>query len=105
METRRLGNTGLFVTALGYGAMELSRLKEKEAVHLLNAVIDSGINYIDTSPDYGPSEEYIGKAISHRRNEFYLATKCGCNPEWGIKPDIPSHIWDRKMLSYNIDNS
>ena len=45
---------------------------------ILNAVLDSGINYIDTSIDYGQSEEFIGQFLSHRRSEFYLATKCGC---------------------------
>ena len=45
---------------------------------LLNAVLDAGINIIDTSPDYGPSEELIGAAIAHRRDEYFLASKCGC---------------------------
>ena len=36
------------------------------------------INYIDTSIDYGLSEERIGRYISHRRAEYYLASKCGC---------------------------
>jgi aryl-alcohol dehydrogenase-like predicted oxidoreductase len=41
-------------------------------------VLDAGINYIDTSIDYGLSEERIGRSISHRRDEYYLASKCGC---------------------------
>ena len=45
---------------------------------ILNAVLDAGINYIDTSIDYGLSEERIGRYISHRRSEYYLASKCGC---------------------------
>ncbi len=45
---------------------------------MLNAVLDSGINYIDTSIDYGHNEVFIGQFISHRRSEYYLATKCGC---------------------------
>ena len=40
--------------------------------------LDAGINYIDTSIDYGLSEERIGRYISHRRAEYYLASKCGC---------------------------
>ena len=87
-----LGRTGLEVTRLGYGAMELRglehfrRLSPKEASALLNGVLDHGINYIDTSPDYGYSEEQIGQHISHRRGEFYLASKCGCPVE---PPDVP----------------
>jgi aryl-alcohol dehydrogenase-like predicted oxidoreductase len=45
---------------------------------VLNGVLDTGINYIDTSPDYGASEEFIGEYISRRRDEFFLASKCGC---------------------------
>ena len=81
---RTLGRTGLEVTALGYGAMELRgeprgpAVSEDDASRILNAVLDSGINFIDTSPDYGNSEEHIGRSIAHRRSEYYLASKCGC---------------------------
>jgi aryl-alcohol dehydrogenase-like predicted oxidoreductase len=83
---RRLGRTGLDVTILGFGAMELHGSKERqpgravspaEATAVLNEVLDAGINYLDTSPDYGISEECIG-TISHRRDEFFLASKVGC---------------------------
>ena len=50
----------------------------EEAGRILNAVLDGGINMIDTSIDYGISEELIGRYISHRRNEYFLASKCGC---------------------------
>jgi aryl-alcohol dehydrogenase-like predicted oxidoreductase len=103
---RNLGGTGLEVTALGYGAMELRLVGEqREATRLLNAVLDGGINYIDTSPDYGPSEAYIGNAIAHRRNEFYLATKCGCNIDQAGKWLDSQHIWSRAKLLANIENS
>ncbi len=105
MEKRVLGKTGLEVTALGYGAMEFRHLGEKEAVRVLNAVLDGGINYIDTSPDYGPSEAYIAKVIAHRRDEFYLATKCGCNVDQAGKRIEPGHIWSREKLLANIENS
>jgi aryl-alcohol dehydrogenase-like predicted oxidoreductase len=41
-------------------------------------VLDAGISIIDTSPDYGRAEELIGRAISGCRDEFFLASKCGC---------------------------
>ena len=84
LEKRTLGRTGLEVTALGYGAMELRgaprgpEISDEDAGAVLNAVLDSGINYIDTSPDYGMSEERIGKHIANRRAEYLLASKCGC---------------------------
>ena len=82
--TRTLGGTGAEVTILGYGAMELRgrprgpQIADQDAGRLLNAVLDGGINLIDTSPDYGRSEELIGTYIGHRRDEFFLASKCGC---------------------------
>ena len=65
--TRALGGTGADVTILSYGAMELRgqprgpEMADEDAGRLLNAVLDSGINLIDTSPDYGRSEELIGQ--------------------------------------------
>lgn len=99
------GRTGLEVTKLGYGAMELRgtdhfpRLSAGEVSAILNAVLDSGINYIDTSPDYGYSEELIGRHLSHRRDEFFLASKCGCPVE---APDVP-HA-SRKPHSFTREN-
>ena len=81
---RPLGGTGANVTILSYGAMELRgrprgpEITDADAGRLLNAVLDSGINLIDTSPDYGRSEELMGTYIGHRRDEFFLASKCGC---------------------------
>jgi aryl-alcohol dehydrogenase-like predicted oxidoreductase len=81
---RALGRTGADVTILSYGAMELRGLPrgpeiaDEDAGRMLNAVLDGGINLIDTSPDYGRSEELIGRYVGHRRDEFFLASKCGC---------------------------
>jgi len=105
MEERQLGQTGLYVTALGYGAMELRNMEEQASVRLLNEVLESGITYIDTSPDYRLSETFIGKAIAHRRDEFYLATKCGCHVDGRGNPQAPSHIWSHERLLANIEQS
>ncbi len=84
IETRSLGRTGADVTILGYGAMELRgqprgpAIGDEEAGRLLGAVLDGGINLIDTAIDYGRSEELIGRYLSHRRDEYFLASKCGC---------------------------
>jgi aryl-alcohol dehydrogenase-like predicted oxidoreductase len=103
-----LGRTGLRVTKLGYGAMELRGpddgrarvVPADEADVLLNAVLDAGINYIDTSPDYGVSEEHIGRAISHRRDEFFLASKCGCPIG-----DARGHVFTRENVRAGVEQS
>lgn len=83
---KTLGRTGLHVTTLGFGALELRGmvagvgrpLTPGQPKRILNAVLDAGINYIDVAVDYGEAEEHIGRCISNRRQEFYLASKCGC---------------------------
>jgi aryl-alcohol dehydrogenase-like predicted oxidoreductase len=95
--TRTLGRTGADVTILSFGAMELRgrprgpEIADEDAGSLLNAVLDGGINLIDTSPDYGRSEELIGTHIGHRRDEYFLASKCGCPLEVpvGTPPPYP----------------
>jgi aryl-alcohol dehydrogenase-like predicted oxidoreductase len=84
LPVRTLGRTGFAASVLGFGAMELRGLPQvpdmtdADAAALLNAVLDCGINLIDTSIDYGRSEELIGRHISARRDEYFLASKCGC---------------------------
>ena len=75
------------------------------ADRILNAVLDHGINFIDTSYDYGLSEEYIGLCISRRRSEDFLASKCGCVLTDAGDHDETSHIWTRERLLFNIEQS
>jgi aryl-alcohol dehydrogenase-like predicted oxidoreductase len=114
LEKRILGRTGLEVTALGYGAMEVrgSRIwggrpvTEEQAETILNAVLDAGINFIDTANDYGRSEEFIGKYLSHRRDECYLATKCGCKVTYRDEhTDDTPHEWTRENLFRGLHES
>ena len=76
---RDFGNTGLKVSALGFGAGQIGdyNIPEKQVEYLLNGALDLGINLIDTAPGYYASEERIGKYISHRRHEYSLSTKVG----------------------------
>lgn len=86
LPTSMLGQTGVEVTRLGFGAMELRDssikwpIEDAQAELLLNRVLDEGITFIDTADCYGRSEDFIGRFISSRRSEFILATKCGCIP-------------------------
>jgi aryl-alcohol dehydrogenase-like predicted oxidoreductase len=110
--TRALGRTGANVTILGYGAMELRgrprgpEISDEDAGRLLNAVLDGGINLIDTSPDYGRSEELIGTHIGHRRDEFFLASKCGCPIEFpaDMPPPYP-HDYSQQNVRADVEQS
>jgi aryl-alcohol dehydrogenase-like predicted oxidoreductase len=110
---RELGRTGLHVTTLGYGAMELRGaprardITEAQAETILNAVLDAGINYIDTSIDYGLSEERIGRYIAHRRAEYYLASKCGCLVGAPSAPrgQRSTHVFTRDNITAGVEQS
>jgi aryl-alcohol dehydrogenase-like predicted oxidoreductase len=105
---RTLGRTGLKVTTLGYGAMELRgapggpQISDAAADKLINAVLDAGVNLIDTSIDYGRSEELIGRFIAHRRSEYFLASKCGCVPD---APMGAEHIHTAANIRAGVENS
>jgi aryl-alcohol dehydrogenase-like predicted oxidoreductase len=110
--TRPLGRIGTEVTILGYGAMELRgqprgpAISDEDAGRLLNEVLDEGISLIDTSVDYGRSEELIGKYIGHRRDEYFLASKCGCplNPPAGLTPPYP-HDYSAANVRADVEQS
>ncbi|SFL64951.1 Predicted oxidoreductase of the aldo/keto reductase family [Paenibacillus sp. 1_12] len=75
MRYSTFGQTGFQVSALGFGAMNLPGVPLEQARETLNYALDHGINYIDTAAGYRNSEEIIGESISHRRDEYFLATK------------------------------
>jgi len=80
-------------------------VSDEDADEFLNLVLDSGINFIDTSPDYGISEQRIGEYIGSRRSEFVLATKCGCaytQHEDHLEID---HIWEPDVVRRNLESS
>ena len=110
--TRVLGRTGVEVTVLGYGAMELRGLprgpeiSDRDAERVLNGVLDAGINLIDTSVDYGRSEELIGRYLSSRRDEFFLCSKCGC--PLSVAPDTPApypHDYTAENVRADVEQS
>jgi len=109
--TRKLGRTGADVTILGYGAMELRgqprgpAVADEDAGRLLNAVLDAGINLIDTSVDYGRSEELIGRYVGHRRDEYFLASKCGCPLQALPGPPPYPHDYSAANVRADVEQS
>ncbi len=108
LPTRRFGNTSLEVTTLGYGAMSLDArfgrtVSQAEADEVLKIALDAGINLIDTSPDYGPSEEMVGAAVAHRRGEYILASKCGCPV--AVEPGQQGHVFTPKNITAAVEQS
>jgi len=79
MEKRVFGKTGMEVSVLGFGGAEIGFEGANTASvrEMLSAALDAGLNVIDTAECYMDSEELIGEAVSTRRQDFYLFTKCG----------------------------
>lgn len=88
MNKRVLGRTGIAVSEIAFGGVEIGipygigvkdkadMLSEKEAVNLLHTALDEGINFFDTARLYGESERIMGNAFNDRRGRVVLCTKC-----------------------------
>lgn len=101
MEKRQLGRTGMNVTVLGFGGAEIgfNDMAQGEVDAMLGAALDAGLNVIDTAECYFSSEEKIGRAVSHRRDDFFLFTKCG------HAQDLDGDDWQPQMLERSIERS
>ncbi len=94
MQYRKFGNTGVEISALGFGAMRLPYcekdgkwvLDEEKSVQILQRAFDLGVNYVDTAYGYcdGRSEYAVGKALKGYRDKVYLSTKM---PTWNVEQE------------------
>ncbi|MEN2398751.1 aldo/keto reductase [Flavobacterium sp. MC2016-06] len=96
MEKRKLGNSGLEVSAIGFGCMGLNfsyghALDKQESISLIRAAVEQGVTLFDTAEVYGPytNEEIVGEALAPFRKDVVIATKFGFN------------IQDGKMVGVN----
>ncbi|QDP95016.1 aldo/keto reductase [Microlunatus elymi] len=102
MINRNLGNSGLAVSAIGFGCMGLNHgfghaLAEQEAVTVIRAAVDLGVTFFDTAEVYGPytNEELVGKALAPIRDRVVIATKFGFTIDGGSSTGLdsrPDHI-------------
>src|SRR4030088_1464591 len=105
METRKLGNSNLEVSALGLGCMGMSvgygpASDKKEMISLIRTAVERGVTFFDTAEVYGPftNEELVGEALAPLRDQVVIATKFGFapNPEdggkWTTLNSRPDHI-------------
>lgn len=80
MEYRRLGSSGLQVSAIGLGGNNFGwYADEQTSIAIIHHALDAGVNFLDTADWYGKgqSEEFIGKAVKHKRSKVVIATKFG----------------------------
>jgi aryl-alcohol dehydrogenase-like predicted oxidoreductase len=102
MPRNTLGRTGFKVSLLGFGAEALGRKGRsfEDAEKTLHAVLDFGVNLIDTASAYGHSEEFIGRALheQHTRGECVIVTKCGWTGDYEA-------AWSPSEIAATIDES
>jgi aryl-alcohol dehydrogenase-like predicted oxidoreductase len=86
MQKRKLGNSNLEVSALGFGCMGMSfgfgpAMDKQEGIALLRAAVERGVTFFDTAEVYGPwaNEELVGEALAPLRDKVVIATKFGWN--------------------------
>jgi aryl-alcohol dehydrogenase-like predicted oxidoreductase len=102
MQMRKLGKSGLEVSALGLGCMGLSfaygqPTEKNEAIALIRAAVEQGITFFDTAEIYGPftNEEVVGEALAPFREKVVIATKFGFKIKDGKQDGLnsqPAHI-------------
>ena len=88
MEYRILGKTGLKVSRMGFGGIPIQRIDAEGTKKLMQALMDAGINYIDTARGYTVSEEFLGFALEGIREHFVLATKSMARTAEAMAADI-----------------
>lgn len=101
MQYVTLGKTGLCVSRVGFGGIPIQRIEKDEAPALIEALVENGINYIDTARGYTVSEEWIGAAIEGRRGQFVLATKSMARDKEGMARDIETSL--KNLRTDHID--
>jgi aryl-alcohol dehydrogenase-like predicted oxidoreductase len=102
MEKRKFGKTDMEFSVLGFGGAEIgfnAQQTQIEVDTLLNSALDAGLNVIDTAAAYHKSEQMIGEAISKRRQDFYLLTKCGA------LDGFTREDWSKKGILETIEQS
>ena len=101
MQTRKLGSSGLEVSALGLGCMGLSygygpAVDTRDGVSLIRSAVERGVSFFDTAEAYGPfvNEELLGEALAPFRDRVVIATKFGFNFEPGQRGlnSRPAHV-------------
>ncbi len=92
MQYVTLGKTGLHISRVGFGGIPIQRISQEECTALFDAVIEAGINYIDTARGYTVSETYLGQALRGRRDKFVLATKSMARTREAMASDIETSL-------------
>jgi len=102
VEMRSLGKTGFEVSALGFGGGPVGYLETDrgQVAEILNALLDRGVNLIDTAASYRGSEEAIGETIGHRRDDYVLVSKCG-----QAFDDIEGPAWSASAIEQTVDRA
>jgi 1-deoxyxylulose-5-phosphate synthase len=115
MNKRSLGKTGIQVSEVAFGGVEIGipygigvesaadMISEAQAIRLLNASFDSGINFYDTARQYGQSESIIGKAFQNKREAVIIATKCRHFVDEG--GGIPGYSVLKKIIETSLKES
>src|SRR3954467_7960607 len=118
MHKRKLGKSGLEVSALGFGCMGLSSgygpaVEKEHGIKVIRAAVDLGVTFFDTAEGYGPfvNEELVGEALAPVRDRVVIATKFGFKIENGkqagldSRPDHVREVVEASLKRLNTDRN
>jgi aryl-alcohol dehydrogenase-like predicted oxidoreductase len=102
MKKVTFGKTGFSVSPLGFGGAPMGFLKtdQDRVAIILNLLLDSGANVIDTAAMYPGSEQAIGNSVGHRRKEYVLVSKCGQAFE-----GLPGAAWSAQVIAATVERA
>jgi aryl-alcohol dehydrogenase-like predicted oxidoreductase len=114
MEKRKLGNSGLEVSALGFGCMGLSfgygpAADKQEAITLIRSAVERGVTFFDTAEVYGPltNEELVGEALAPLRKQVVIASKYGFDlknfPALNSRPEHIKQVAEASLKRLKTD--
>lgn len=115
MKTRKLGNTGIKVSEIAFGGVEIGipygigvnskedMLSRNQAIELLHEAVEKGINFFDTARLYGESESIMGEAFQDRRDRIILSTKC--NHFKDSLGNIPAYKSLKSIINKSLEES
>ncbi len=116
MIRRRIGNSDIYSSLIGYGCWEAGKagwtgVNDKDSLYAIEYAIDHGINYFDTAAFYGQghAEKILGQAVKGKRDKVYIATKCGLFYDENnkivrsLKPDVVQKEIDDSLKRLGVD--
>jgi len=101
MPMRTLGKIGFKTSILGFGAQYIAGTEQANVDRIIAEGIEAGLNYVDTAPNYGDSEDLLGNALRGKRDKVFLASKIEKDTREGALAEVRDSL--RRLQTDHLD--